>query len=205
MEILRDDLINMEQRYRAMFINSLSGYKSANLIGTIDGQGMTNLAIMSSAFHLGAQPPLMGLIVRPDVAERHTLDNIRSTGVYTINHVNQKIYRQAHQTSARYPKSISEFDAVGLTAEYRHNFTAPFVKESSISMGLELRQEQLMEINGTHLLIGEIVAVKVPDDTVSDDGFIDVAKADTLAIGGLDGYFSAQLQERLAYAKPNGQ
>ena len=205
MEILRDDLINMEQRYRAMFINSLSGYKSANLIGTIDGQGMTNLAIMSSAFHLGAQPPLMGLIVRPDVAERHTLDNIRSTGVYTINHVNQKIYRQAHQTSARYPKSISEFDAVGLTTEYRHNFTAPFVKESSISMGLELRQEYLMEINGTHLLIGEIVAVKVPDDTVSDDGFIDVAKADTLAIGGLDGYFSAQLQERLAYAKPNGQ
>jgi len=205
MEIHRDDLINMEQRYRAMFINSLSGYKSANLIGTIDGQGMTNLAIMSSAFHLGAQPPLMGLIVRPDVAERHTLDNIRSTGVYTINHVNQKIYRQAHQTSARYPKSISEFDAVGLTVEYRHNFTAPFVKESSISMGLELRQEQLMEINGTHLLIGEIVAVKVPDDTVSDDGFIDVAKADTLAIGGLDGYFSAQLQERLAYAKPNGQ
>lgn len=201
MQIHRNDLTNMEQRYRAMFINSLSGYKSANLIGTIDKEAKTNLAIMSSVFHLGAQPPLMGLIVRPDVAERHTLDNIRSTGVYTINHVNQNIYKQAHQTSARYPKTISEFDAVGLTTEFRDDFKAPFVKESMISMGLELREERLMEINGTHLIIGEIVEVSVPDNTVSDDGFVDLAKADTVAIGGLDGYFSAQLNERLAYAK----
>lgn len=201
MEVNDNDLNNMAQRYRAMFVNSLSGYKSANLIGTVDQNGKTNLAIMSSAFHLGANPPLMGLIVRPDVAERHTLDNIRSRRVYTINHVSKAIYPQAHQTSARYPKTISEFDAVGLTEKFHHDFAAPFVKESVISMGLELRQEQLMEINGTHLLIGEIVSVNVPDDVVSDDGFVDIAKANTVAIGGLDGYFSAQLIERLAYAK----
>lgn len=60
-----------------------------------------------------------------------------------------------------------------------------------------------MEINGTHLLIGEIVLINVPKNIVSDDGFINIATANTVAVGGLDGYFTAQLKERLPYAKPN--
>ena len=34
----------MAQRFRANFINSLSGYKSANLVGTCNEQQQTNLA-----------------------------------------------------------------------------------------------------------------------------------------------------------------
>ncbi len=195
------DINAMEKRYRAQFINSLSGYKSANLIGTIDAQGQTNLAIMSSAFHLGATPPLMGLIVRPDVAERHTLDNIRDLGVYTINHVNQDIYAQAHQTSARYPKTTSEFEAVGLTPEYIADFPAPAVQESAIKMGLELREEQLMKINGTHLVIGEIVWVDVPTEVIAEDGYVQINETNTVALSGLDAYFSAEPLQRLPYAK----
>ncbi|HBF47730.1 MAG TPA: flavin oxidoreductase, partial [Shewanella frigidimarina] len=44
---------------------------------------------------------------------RHTFENIMQTGLYTINHVNQSIYEQAHQTSARYDKDESEFEATG--------------------------------------------------------------------------------------------
>lgn len=201
MQFTRDDIQQMQQRYRAMFINSLSGFKSANLIGTTDENGQTNLCIMSSAFHLGAEPPLLGLIVRPDVAERHTLDNIRQTGFYTVNHVNEAIYQRAHQTSARYPKAVSEFDAVGLTPKYIDGFMAPFVTESCISLGLELREEQKMEINGTHLLIGEIVRVNVPEEIIDEDGFVHITKAHTVAVGGLDGYFSSSLLQRLPYAK----
>ena len=201
MPLTTTDINAMPTRYRAQFINSLSGFKSANLIGSIDLEGQTNLTIMSSAFHLGANPPLMGLIIRPDVAERHTLDNIRSTGIYTINHVNRHIYERAHQSSARYPKSVSEFDAVGLTPQYVGAFKAPAVHESVIKMGLELRQEQLMEINGTHLLIGEIVWVEVPEGVTAEDGYVDVATADTMALSGLDAYCNVDLPTRLPYAK----
>ena len=31
-----DEILDFEQRYRAVFINSLSGFKSVNLIGTKD-------------------------------------------------------------------------------------------------------------------------------------------------------------------------
>jgi len=117
MQINMEQMNNVDDRYRAHFINSLSGYKSANLIGTVDSNGQQNLSIVSSVFHLGASPPLIGMIVRPHSAPRHTLENIIEMGYYTVNHVNAAIYKQAHKTSAQYDKSISEFEAVGLTPE----------------------------------------------------------------------------------------
>ena len=47
----------MEDRKRIALINSLSGFKSLNLIGTINNQGQTNLAIFNSVVHIGANPP----------------------------------------------------------------------------------------------------------------------------------------------------
>ncbi len=41
---------------RANFINSLSGFKSLSLIGTVNGNGVSNLAVFSNIVHLGADP-----------------------------------------------------------------------------------------------------------------------------------------------------
>ncbi len=81
-------IAQLEQRFRTNFINCLSGFKSLNLIGSVNQLQQTNLAIFNSVFHLGANPPLLGCIIRPDSVERHTLSNIESTGYYTFNHVN---------------------------------------------------------------------------------------------------------------------
>ncbi len=109
LEFTYDDIMRLEQRYRAMFINSIGGFKSVVLIGSKNKAGQTNLAIFNSLFHVGANPPLVGFIIRPDSVERHTLRNILETGVFTINHIHESFFIQAHQTSARYPKEISEF------------------------------------------------------------------------------------------------
>ena len=70
------DILEMETRFRAAFINSLSGFKSASLIGSVDKDGNTNLAIFSSVVHLGSNPALIAFINRPDSTSRHTLENI---------------------------------------------------------------------------------------------------------------------------------
>ncbi len=74
------DIQAMAQRYRAAFINSLGGFKSLVMVGTADTEGVTNLSVFSSLFHIGANPPLCGLIFRPDSVERHTLTNIEKVG-----------------------------------------------------------------------------------------------------------------------------
>lgn len=193
----------MDQRYRAAFINSLGGFKSVALIGTVDPEGRQNLAIFNSIFHLGANPPLFGFIVRPDVSERHTLSNIEQTRCYTINHVHAGIYKQAHQSSARYPKEHSEFEAVGLTPLFEDGFRAPFVAESHLRFAMELREKIPLAINGTTLLIGQIMSVHLPDGVVMEDGFIDLERAGTLTCSGLDSYHQTQRLARLSYAKPD--
>jgi flavin reductase (DIM6/NTAB) family NADH-FMN oxidoreductase RutF len=196
-----NDILNMESRTRAAFINSLSGFKSASLIGTVDGKGNTNLAIFSSVVHLGSNPALIGFINRPDSTSRHTLENILETNYFTINHINKTIYKQAHQTSARYAKNVSEFDATGLTVELGQLMSAPYVKESHIKYGLELAEKHELKINGTLLVIGKVIEVIVPEDCLLPHGAIDIEKAETIAISGLDCYHSTHQLSRLTYAK----
>lgn len=199
----KTNIDDMDKAFRAMFINSLSGFKSANLLGTRAADGSSNLSVVSSAVHLGAHPPLMGIVFRPDVSPRHSLDNIRETGVFTLNHINEAIMPQAHQTAARYPRDTSEFEACGLSMEHHADFHAPSVKEAAIAMGLELREEHPLTINGTHFVIAEIVWVRLNKDWVASDGYVDIESAGTLAISGLDGYHRTKNISRMAYPKPN--
>lgn len=191
----------LEKHTRTHFINSLSGFKSANLIGTQDSQGNTNLSIVSSVIHLGAHPPLIGMIIRPHSVPRHTFENILATGVYTINHFNSAIYQQAHQTSARYDKNESEFAATGLTPEYLNEFSAPFVQQSRLKYAVKYIEHQHLAVNGTELVIGEIMDVYLDEAALQSDGFLDLQAIDTVAISGLDSYHSTNKLMRLPYAK----
>jgi len=44
--------------------------------------------------------------------------------------------------------------------------------------------------------------VILPDDIVGEDGFVDIEKAETVAISGLDSYHETKRIARLSYAKP---
>ncbi|MDP1801761.1 MAG: flavin reductase [Bacteroidota bacterium] len=198
-----DDLMAMEKRQRTNLVNSTGGFKSVCLIGTKDKQNKSNLAVFNSVIHIGATPPLIAFIVRPDSVDRHTLSNILETGYYSINHLNEKIYKNGHQTSARYPKEISEFAAVGLTETYKDSFFAPYVKESNVQLGIQFKERLDLTINGTILIIGQIDHLYFPKNCLYDDAFLDLEKANTITCSGLDSYHKTQRLERLSYAKPD--
>jgi flavin reductase (DIM6/NTAB) family NADH-FMN oxidoreductase RutF len=203
--VTKENINELPERNRVQFINSLSGYKPCNLIGTIDSRGVSNLSIISSVFHLGAKPSLLGFIIRPNSVQRDTLANLIETGYCTLNHVNEDIIAQAHQTSARYPKEISEFKACGLTEQYLDKFKAPFVQESKIKIALQfIRQEKLPE-NGSHFVVTQIVDVYMPEGTIQNNGSIDIDSAGTVCVGGLDTYYKTEKLSQFSYAKPNIQ
>jgi len=202
MIVTKENILGYDKLYRAALVNSLSGFKSASLVGTISSKGNTNLAIFSSVIHVGANPPALGFLMRPVSVERHTYKNITEVGYYTINHINKKIFKKAHQTSARYDENVSEFDECGLTPEYSEKFQAPYVKESKIKIGLKFIEEQEIKYNGTIFIVGEIVKVLLPDEIIKSDGYVDIEKAGTIAISGLDAYHETKRISRLSYAKP---
>ncbi|MDZ7649543.1 MAG: flavin reductase [Cytophagales bacterium] len=192
----------MERFYRANLINSLTGFKSASLIGTQNAVGKTNLAIFSSIFHIGSDPALVGYINRPRKAAPHTLANIEATGVYSINHIQPGMVEKAHQTSAKYPIEVSEFEKVRLTEEFLQDFPAPFVKESKVKYALRLQEILPITMNETFLVIGKIEKVIIEEDIISPDGFLELDKAQSICSNGIDSYYRAQPIIRLDYAKP---
>ena len=199
----QDDIAAMPSLRRAALVNCLSGFKSANLVGTVDDNGHTNLAIMSSTVHLGSNPPLLALIIRPGGKERHTLANILSTGCFSLNHVTEPMVASAHQTAAKYEQSVSEFDATGLTPQWLEGFRAPLVREARVKLAMELRAHQELEINGTHMLIAEVVMADIHNGGLLEDGSLDLVFCDTVAISGLDTYHRTVPVKRMAYAKPD--
>jgi flavin reductase (DIM6/NTAB) family NADH-FMN oxidoreductase RutF len=202
--IQREELLEMEHLFRINLVNSITGYKSANLIGTIDeASQQTNLAVFSSVTHFGSEPPLLGFVLRPTTVFRGTYNNIKRTGYYTINHINASIIEAAHHTSAKYPAEISEFDQTNLTAEFKNGFLAPYVKEAKIKIGVEFKQEIPIELNGTILILGQIKELIIPDKCLLEDGFLDLSAAETVTVSGLDAYHLPKRLARFEYARPN--
>jgi flavin reductase (DIM6/NTAB) family NADH-FMN oxidoreductase RutF len=197
------DIQAWERFYRANFINSLSGFKSASLIGTRNKEGNFNLALFSNIVHIGADPALIGFINRPREAAPHTISNIEATGAYTINLFSTPLIRQAHQTSAKYAGGQSEFDAVGLTPELTPFSAAPFVKESPVKYALQLKEIIPITINNTWLVIGAITDVIIMNDIIANDGFLHLEQADVVTSLGIDAYYITKPLQRLPYAKPS--
>lgn len=202
MHITKEDVQAMNRIDRLNLINSLSGIKPANLIGTVDAEGNENLAIFSSVVHLGSNPPLFGFILRPrGEVRRHTHENIVATGVYTINFVHTQFIKEAHYTSIKADESTSEFDLSGLTTEYLADFQAPFVKESSIKLGMTFHQEVPIEANGTSLIIGKVEHILLPDGSMADGGHLDLGAYQVAGISGLNTYYSLQKEARYPYVQ----
>ena len=189
-------------RYKNNLINSISGYKSANLIGTKNKAGNTNLAIFNSVVHLGSNPALLGFILRPTTVPRHSYQNMKETGVFTINHISKDQVEDAHHTSAKYPENISEFDQTKLVEEYKKDCFAPFVKGAPVQIACRYVNDYLIKENDTLLVVGAIEHLFVQDEMLLEDGWVQLDKGEVVTINGIDGYALPQFLERFPYARP---
>lgn len=196
------DIKALGQAYRRNLINTISGYKSGNLIGTLSYKKVPNVAIFNSVVHISANPPLLGLIMRPLTVPRQTYHNILANKHFTINAVSASMLGPAHQSSAKYSEGQSEFDAVGFTPYFSENIKAPYVEESPIKIGLQLEEEHHIKANGAKLIIGRIEELIIEDQLLGVEGHVALEKANLISIAGLDRYYLPQFITQMAYARP---
>lgn len=198
---LEKDIENLPKKQRLHLINSCTGYKSANLIGTISAKGEENLAIFSSVIHLGSDPALLGFILRPTTVPRHSFSNILESKFFTVNSVSETFYQNAHRTSLKFPKEISEFIQASLTPEYKENFKAPYVLESPLQLGCQYLSHYKIKENGTLLVVAKIESIYADPNLVESDLFLNLSKGKITTLNGLDGYVHTQLMDRIPYEK----
>ena len=198
----KEHIQESERVRRLNMINSVSGIKPANLIGTCSLEKKDNLAIFSSVVHLGSNPALFGFILRPTgEVRRDTYENILSTGIYTINAVPEHLIVNAHYTSAKFENAISEFERCDIKKVYRNEFAAPYVMESPIAMGLSFIEEIPIKSNGTRLIVGSVEHLYIADGLINNEGYVNLDQANIVGIGGLNSYYELSHKEDHPYAR----
>jgi flavin reductase (DIM6/NTAB) family NADH-FMN oxidoreductase RutF len=178
--------------------------RSPVVVGTQNSSGQLNAAVFNSMTHIGARPPYLGLVFRPLTVQRHTYENIKKTGFFTINHLPADHLQASHQTSAKYATEVSEFDATGLTA-VPTEARAPYIAEANVSMLLEFEEEHFIQANDTVLLVGAVRQIRLSETLALVPESMDWQKMNALVVSGLYTYYKVQKHARLGYARPEQQ
>ena len=199
----KEEFSKLNKIPRLNLINSCMGYKSANLIATKSIDGISNVAIFSSVTHLGSDPALLGFILRPNTVPRNTYTNIKATEYFTVNAISAAMIADAHQSSAAYDASISEFDVTDLNEEYLDEIEVPFVNGSPVRLLCRYVNEYPILENNTIHIIASIETIYYDSILENEDKWLQLDKVNVVTINGLDGYAIPQLLKRFEYARVN--
>lgn len=199
-----EDIKKLEKTKRLKLINSITGVKPANLIGTKNKGGISNVAIFSSVVHLGSKPPLLAFVTRTSKdVNRNTLNNIVETKYYTINQIQKEFVKNAHYTSAKFNENISEFEMCKIEEENIDDFFAPFVKKSNLKIGMKLKEIIPIKSNDSTLVVGQVMKIIIDKSFLKNDFMFDLEKSGSIAIGGLNEYFTIKNLDHFPYVRLN--
>jgi flavin reductase (DIM6/NTAB) family NADH-FMN oxidoreductase RutF len=129
-------------------------------VSTWSENGVANCAPFSFFNAISEEPPLCILSFnrRSDGAMKHTLTNIRRTGEFVVNLVDEATANAMHVSSYEIPEIESEFAKTGLTPVPAAMVNHPRIGEAAAS--LECKVERRIEFGPEReLVIGEILLI----------------------------------------------
>lgn len=178
-------------------------------ISTVDAAGRANLAPYSFFNGVTDEPPMVqfccnGLKVgRPE--GKDSVANIEATGEFCVNLVSYDMRDAMNLSSGGYAPEEDEFEIAGLEKAPCLEIRAPRV--AAAPAALECRLHQVVALpdrkNGqpNRMVIGEVVAVHIRDDVLTD-GIYDLTKVRPLARCGYLDY--AVVDSLFQMTRPRG-
>lgn len=172
-------------------------------VATVGPDGAPNLAPFSFFTGICANP--MTLCFAP-VNDRHgkkkdTVLNIEAVPQFTVSVVNEALAGKMNQTSAPYPRGVSEFEKAGVAAAPSERVKPPRVADSPVSFECEL--VQIVRLGegplAGNLVIGKVVMIHC-DDALYNGG--KPRHQDLKAIGRMEGAWYARTQDAFELPRP---
>ena len=157
-------------------------------ITSMDLAGELNAAPFSAYNYMGMDPPIVAIGIANHAGggaiAKLTAQNIRSTGEFVINVVNETVAEAMNFTAMDFPVDIKALKIAQLKMEPSLIVKVPRVASSPAS--LECRELTTMEIGQTRIILGQVVAIHVGDEFVDQSG--PYIRAEELhAIGRMNG------------------
>lgn len=182
------NLSSLEVMNRYKLLNSIVIPRPIAWITTVDGNGIVNAAPFSCFNLMGIDPPIVtvGPQYRYDFKKgiKDTPRNIRNSGFFVINVVNEKLVCKMDNTSTFYPAGVSEVQEQNIELAPSAVINVPRIAEAPAS--IECREYTTILIGNTRIIIGEALHLWIKDELVDPERFyVDMEAMQTVGrLGG---------------------
>jgi flavin reductase (DIM6/NTAB) family NADH-FMN oxidoreductase RutF len=154
------DLTALPPALRYKLLAALVVPRPIALVTTVGPDGVVNAAPFSF-FNVFSEDPalvVLGIQTRTDGTLKDTLANVRETGVFVVNLVDEAIADQMNICAVDFPPAVSEVEAAGLNILPGVSVPVPRIAEAPAA--LECRHHMTLDIAAArHLVIGAVVRV----------------------------------------------
>jgi flavin reductase (DIM6/NTAB) family NADH-FMN oxidoreductase RutF len=145
------------------------------IVGTYDKAGKPNLMNAAWGGICCSDPPCVTVSLRK---ARHSYDSIVERKAFTVGIANEAKMTEADYVGIASGRDADKFAVAGLTPVRSELVDAPYAEEFPVV--LECRLLHTLEIGIHTQFIGEIVDVKADQETLSEDGLLDILKVQPL-------------------------
>ena len=171
-------------------------------VSTVNKAGLVNAAPYSFFNMFAEAPPtiVLGLHWRPDTTLKDTTANIRRTGEFVVNLVDEALARTMSDAAIDFPPGVSETEALHIEMAASTLIktprikAAPFALECRKMVGLSFSEER-------ELLVGEIVAIHARDGLLDPERLY--VSSDYHPVGRLHGNLYARQRDIFELKRPS--
>jgi len=156
---------------------------------TIGADGTLNLAPFSFFNAVGGTPPTVMIAVGQRQGNpKDTLRNVRETGEFVINIVDEDLAAAMNETSGEWAYDVDEFDRAGLITAPSIDVKPPRVANAPIA--LECKVTQIVPVIDTTytLILGRVLRYHLRANLLRSNGLIDASALKPVARLGGDEY-----------------
>jgi flavin reductase (DIM6/NTAB) family NADH-FMN oxidoreductase RutF len=158
---------DLAERDAYKLLGSLVIPRPIAFVSTKSAEGTLNCAPFSFFNAVGYAPPVvaLGLEQWDDGSEKDTGRNIRRTGEFVVNMVDEALAEKMNLAAIDFPEEIDEFAEIGLTPAPSSRIAPPGIAESPVRF--ECVQKALVQVGRKHTVaLGEVVSFHVRDDLI---------------------------------------
>ena len=184
---MRFDLTELSAGERYKLLGGLVVPRPIALVTTQSPEGRVNAAPFSFFNVFAEEPPLivLGLGISPVGGSKDTTVNIRESGEFVVNLVDEPIAEAMNLCAIDFPPEISEIEVAQLELAPSHAVAPPRIGQAPVNLECR-RYVTLQPARERYLVVGEVVVAHVRDGLV-DPATLRVDRAAYAPIGRLFG------------------
>ena len=182
------NLANAERKQIYSLLCGLIAPRPIAWITSLNAAGQLDAAPFSAFNYVGMDPPIVAVGIAnkpgPGMMAKQTAQNIRSTGEFVVNVVNEAVAETMNFTAIDFPPEIKLLKIAALKTEPSLIVKVPRLAAAPAS--LECREVMTLEIGRNRIVLGQVVGIHVKDEFIDPTGHY--IRAEQLhAIGRMNG------------------